>query len=62
MQIKIMKSYNKNLKIIAVLIIFSLLICCFAGCNSGENDSKVTKLSFKEASGYDFLKTLDGRV
>jgi hypothetical protein len=59
-----MKRYNKIFKITSVLIILSLLVYCFAGCKGDEtslNDGKITKLSFKEASGYDFLKRLDGQ-
>jgi hypothetical protein len=59
-----MKRYNKIFKITSVLIILSLLVYCFAGCKGDEtslNDGKITKLSFKEASGYDFLNRLDGQ-
>lgn len=47
----------------AVVLILTLLLC-LAGCGKTENPSQapdgVTKLSFKAASGYDYLKTLDG--
>ncbi len=59
-----MKRYNKILKITSVLIILAVLATCFAGCKGSESntgDASITKLSFKEASGYDFLKTLDGK-
>ncbi len=59
-----MKRNNKILKITSVLIILSVLATCFAGCKGSESnsdDASITKLSFKEASGYDFLKTLDGK-
>ena len=58
-----MKKYNKILKITSLLVVTSILVLCFAGCKGGENKAgggNITKLSFKEASGYDYLKTLDG--
>lgn len=48
-----------------MLLVLSFAISAFAAC-SGEdapidpNGEGVTKLSFKSASGYDYLKTLDG--
>ncbi len=49
----------KRLRKTLLLIIAVSLLVCFAGC--GKTDSeKVTKLSFQAASGYDYLKTLDG--
>ncbi len=58
-----MKKYNKFFKVISVFIVVSILALCFAGCKGSESnsDGSVTKLSFKEASGYDYLKTLDGK-
>ncbi|MBR2834687.1 MAG: hypothetical protein IKE43_03110 [Coriobacteriales bacterium] len=40
---------------IAVILMFS-----FSGCSSSDKTDAVSKLSFKAASGYDYLKTLDG--
>ena len=45
-------------KNIALICLAALLALCFAGCK--ENTGDVTKLSFQAASGYDYLKTLDG--
>lgn len=36
------------------------LLLCFPGCDKPEEDTNATKLSFQAASGYDYLKTLDG--
>ena len=55
-------------KIVSLTIIFALLMS-FAGCKKSKNNKtdvkinpdEVTRLSFKEASGYDYLKTLDGK-
>lgn len=59
---------NKNIfKVIAAILVLVLTLAVFAGCDDGaENTGKedaadVTKLSFKAASGYDYLKTLDGK-
>ena len=48
----------------AIVLILSILLVMtlFAGCGeetTGSSDG-VTKLSFKDASGYDYLKSLDG--
>lgn len=43
----------------ALLLLLSLAVCAFASCDKG-NKGEVTKLSFKSAAGYDYLKTLDG--
>ena len=40
---------------IAVILMFS-----FSDCSSSDKTDAVSKLSFKAASGYDYLKTLDG--
>ena len=61
-----MKMTNKIYKIISFLLIVSLFITSLAGCkrsgkdNLDPNGEGVTKLSFKAASGYDYLKTLNG--
>lgn len=53
-------------KIISLALICSLLFTSLVGCKGGNDDvidpdgEGVTKLSFKSASGYDYLKTLDG--
>lgn len=44
-------------RIIALLL--ALVLLTATGC-SGKNNGEVTKLSFQAASGYDYLKTLDG--
>lgn len=45
-------------KILSVLIVLGLL-AGVAGCKK-EQSGEITKLSFQAASGYDYLKTLDG--
>lgn len=53
---------KKTVKIISLLLIITLVILCVAcgDAEDGAGSSGVTKLSFKAASGYDYLKTLDG--
>lgn len=46
-------------KTILSLLLVSAMLLCFAGCKK-EDISEATKLSFQAASGYDYLKTLDG--
>lgn len=55
-----MKMRRKILKAAALLMLLALLLSALAGCGKDGGDSSVTKLSFKAASGYDYLKTLDG--
>ena len=53
-------------KIAAVLLLVSLLLSALAGCGkdgtADPNGDNVTKLSFKAASGYEYLKSLDGTL
>ena len=57
---------TKNIfKLVSVLLMLAVMISAFAACSGGDepidpNGEGVTKLSFKAASGYDYLKTLDG--
>ena len=50
------------LKRIWAMLLAVLIILSCSGCGSGgsEKTPEVTRLSFKAASGYDYLKTLDG--
>ena len=47
------------LLLLTAVMIFSLTAC--GGENTSTKDGEITKLSFKAASGYDYLKTLDGK-
>ena len=49
----------RNMKRILCLCIAAAMLFGFAGCK-GKQSGDVTKLSFQSASGYDYLKTLDG--
>ena len=49
----------KNAKKILMLCLAIVLVFSFAGCKQ-EQSGEITKLSFQAASGYDYLKTLDG--
>ena len=49
----------KNAKKILMLCLAIVLVFSFAGCKQ-EKSGEITKLSFQAASGYDYLKTLDG--
>ena len=54
----------KIIKILSFILTVILVCTTFVACN--ENDdldpSEAVKLSFKAASGYDYLKTLDGQT
>ena len=53
---------NVILKTISLALVLSTLLFCLSACGGGEIDpDDATKLSFKSASGYDYLKTLDGK-
>ena len=45
--------------LLTVVLIFSLSAC--GAEETSTKDGEITKLSFKAASGYDYLKTLDGK-
>ena len=45
---------------IVTLVLAVVLSLSVLGCGGSEKKDEVTKLSFKAASGYDYLKTLDG--
>lgn len=61
-----MKTNNKFIKIAAIFLLFAVLTTSFVACKKDDttdsNGDNVTKLSFKAASGYDYLKTLDGTL
>ena len=48
-------------KRLLAILIAGIMILTLSGCGSSpEKTDEITKLSFKAASGYDYLKTLDG--
>jgi len=51
---------KKFIKILAIFLALASVLCCFVGCNDEPTEENTTKLSFKSAAGYDYLKTLDG--
>ena len=59
-----MKNIKKYLyRAVLVVLAVAMLTVSFAGCknkNDIPDDAEITKLSFRAASGYDYLKTLDG--
>ena len=59
-----MKTKSIFIKLAAVFLLLAVTISSFVACDEGDlidpNGKNVTKLSFKAASGYDYLKTLDG--
>ena len=61
-----MKTNNKFIKIAAIFLLLAVLTTSFVACKKDDttdsNGDNVTKLSFKAASGYDYLKTLDGTL
>ncbi|MBO5312416.1 MAG: hypothetical protein J6B29_00475 [Clostridia bacterium] len=60
-----MKTKSIFIKLAAILLLLAVMTSSLAACNNDEtidpNGENVTKLSFKAASGYDYLKTLDGK-
>lgn len=50
-----------TIKFTAVLLVLCLLTAVFSGCGKAQDSGEITKLSFKAASGYDYLKSLDGQ-
>lgn len=60
-----MKTKRSIIKSISLLLLLALTVISLGACDNGNkpidpNSEGVTKLSFKAASGYDYLKTLDG--
>ena len=53
-----MKTKKNLIKFAAIFLLLAMMTSSFVACDK-EN---VTKLSFKAASGYDYLKTLDGTL
>lgn len=50
-----------TLKLTVLLLALCLLTAVFTGCGTAQDSGEITKLSFKDASGYDYLKSLDGK-
>ena len=50
-----------TLKLTVLLLALCLLTAVFTGCGKAQDSGEITKLSFKDASGYDYLKSLDGK-
>lgn len=57
-----MKNRKYILCVISVLLITAFLLPVFTACSSDADEGEITKLSFKSASGYDYLKSLDGKL
>ncbi len=59
-----MKTKSIFIKFTAIFLLLAIMTSTFSACNKDDtvdpNGENVTKLSFKAASGYDYLKTLDG--
>ena len=59
-----MKTKSFFIKFTAIFLLLAVMTSTFSACNKDDtvdqNGENVTKLSFKAASGYDYLKTLDG--
>ena len=56
-----MKRKNHIIKIISCLLLLALSVAVLGGCkDDGDIEGNVTKLSFKSASGYEYLKSLNG--
>ena len=59
-----MKMQTKLFKIISFILALTMLSMLLISCDKGETPTieDATKLSFKAASGYDYLKTIDGQT
>ena len=61
-----MKTKSIFIKFAAMFLLLAIMTSSFAACKKDDsidpNGENVTKLSFKAASGYDYLKTLDGTL
>ena len=59
-----MKMQTKLLKILSFILVLAMFSTLLISCNNEEtpNVEDATKLSFKAASGYDYLKILDGQT
>ena len=62
----IMKTKKNLIKFAALFLLLTVMASSFIACSKGNpsdsSEEDVTKLSFKAASGYDYLKTLDGTL
>ena len=58
----IMKMQTKVLKTLVLLLIAAIFLPTISACSDDDNYSDATPLSFKDASGYDYLKRLDGTL
>ena len=52
---------KNKLRILTLAVVLLMVLCAFVGCGEQTSGGEVTKLSFKAASGYDYLKSLDGK-
>ena len=59
-----MKMQTKLLKILSFILVLVMFSSLLIGCDKDKapDVSGATKLSFKAASGYDYLKTIDGQT
>ena len=61
-----MKTKKNLIKFAAIFLLLAIMTSSFVACDKDDptipNGENVTKLSFKAASGYDYLKTLDGTL
>ncbi len=59
-----MKTKRIIFRILSVLLLVAIIMSSLSSCKKKDKDidpDEATKLSFKTASGYDYLKTLDGK-
>ena len=59
-----MKMQTKLFKILSFILVLAMFSTLLISCNNEEipNVEDATKLSFKAASGYDYLKTINGQT
>ena len=57
-----MKNTRYFIRCISMVLVFAMLTVSLVGCGKeGADEADITKLSFKAASGYEYLKSLDGK-
>ena len=59
-----MKMQTKLFKILSFILVLAMFSTLLISCDNEEtpNVEDATKLSFKAASGYDYLKTINGQT
>ena len=57
-----MKKQTNLSKILSCILVLGLVCVMLSACGGKDTETDAVKLSFQAASGYDYLKTLDGQT